>query len=132
MDLHRAGIAFRACWEWKWRTIHDLSWASLHSSYEKMVSALFCAATVSVVGSGESTLFWTDNWIDGKSIQALAPALFGAVSRRWRRVLVSDALPGHAWVRHISGAFTVQVLAEFFQIWHKLCNTLSVTPLIIY
>jgi len=97
-----------------------------------MVSALFCAATVWVVGSGESTLFWTDNWIDGKSIQALAPALFGAVSGRRRRVLVRDALPGHAWVRHISGAFTVQVLAEFFQIWHKLCNTLSVTPLIIY
>ena len=72
------------------------------------------------MGSGESTLFWTDNWIDGKSIQTLAAALFGAVSGRRRRVLVRDALPGHAWVRHISGAFTVQVLAEFFQIWHKL------------
>ena len=107
MDLRRAGVAFRARWEWKRRTIHDLSWASQHSSCEKMVSALFCATTASVVGSGESTMFWTDNWIDGKSIQVLAPALFGAVSGRRRRVLVRDALPGHAWVRHISRAFTV-------------------------
>jgi hypothetical protein len=25
----------------------------------------------------EKTLFWTDNWIDGTSIPAMAPALFG-------------------------------------------------------
>ena len=77
------------------------------------------------MGSKESTLFWSDNWIDGKSIQVLAPALFGAVSGRRRRVLVRDALPGHAWVRHISGAFTVQVLAEFFQIIHRCMKLIT-------
>ena len=82
-----------------------------------MVTAVFKAATVSIVGSGESTFFWTDNWIDGTSIQSLAPALYQVVSARRRRALVSDALPGNAWVRHIVGAYTVQVINEFMLVW---------------
>jgi hypothetical protein len=39
------------------------------------------------------------------------------VSPRRRRALVSDALPNNAWVRHITGARTVQVINEFLIIW---------------
>ena len=85
-----------------------------------MVVAVFCAATVSSIGSGESTLFWTDNWIDGMSIRAMAPVLFGVVSARRRKALVCDALPGRAWVRHITGAFTVHMLTQFMQVWRRL------------
>lgn len=31
-----------------------------------------------------------------------------------------DALPGRAWVRHITGAHTVQVITEFLKIWDRL------------
>jgi hypothetical protein len=46
-------------------------------------------------------------------IQVMAPTLFGAVSARQRRTLVSDALLSNAWVRHITGAYSVQVIKEF-------------------
>jgi len=85
-----------------------------------MVDALFRVATVSIISSGESTFFWMDNWIQGTSIRAMAPALFTAVSwRRWN-VTVSDALPDRAWVGHITGARTVQLLTEFVRIWGLL------------
>ncbi|CAD6238239.1 unnamed protein product [Miscanthus lutarioriparius] len=84
-----------------------------------MVSALFCQPIVLIVGSEESTLL-DQYWIDGKSIHALAPHSLGrcwedgeGVGQRrasWTCVVCVTSL----------GAFTVRVLAEFFQIWHKL------------
>lgn len=79
----------------------------MHRNKEKSVVAFFRAATVSVVGSGDSTYFWTDNWLQGSSIQALMPALFAAVSKWCLKSLVCEALPGNAWIHHITGAQTV-------------------------
>ena len=84
VDLRRTGVALSARWEWKCRVDQRLNWSSLHRKKEKMVTAVFKAATVSIVGSGESTFFWTDNWIDGTSIQSMASALFQAVAARRR------------------------------------------------
>lgn len=120
IDLRRASIALRARWEWKRRVDHGLDWGSLHRAKEKAVVAVFRAASVSDIGSGESTYFWTDNWLQGTSIQSMAPALFQAVSARRRKALVCDALPGNAWVRHINGAHTVQVINEYLMLWHRL------------
>jgi len=67
---------------------------------------VFDAATFSVVGNGESTYFWTDRWIDGRSIKQLVLALFTVVRPSHRRWYVADTLPHRAWVRDISGALT--------------------------
>ncbi|XP_066311432.1 uncharacterized protein [Miscanthus floridulus] len=40
------------------------------------------AATIFTLGNGESTFFWTDQWLNGSSIKAIAPAVFAAVSCR--------------------------------------------------
>jgi hypothetical protein len=117
VDLKRAGIALITRWAWRQRVDQGRLASSLPEKKDKMVMAIFLAATVSVIGSGESTFFWTDNWIDGRSLQALAPALFGAVATRCRKALVSESLPGRAWVRHLTGAFTVPVIVEFMQVW---------------
>lgn len=53
VDLRRAGIVLRARWEWKWRVDQNQNWGGLHISNEKMVIAVFSAATMSVLGSGE-------------------------------------------------------------------------------
>ena len=118
--MWRAGVALRVRWEWKCRVDQRLNWSSLHRKKEKMVTAVFKAATVSIVGSGESTFFWTDNWIDGTSIPSMVPALYQVVAARRRGALVCDALPGNAWVRHITGAHTVQVINEFMFVWQQV------------
>jgi len=61
VDLRRTGVALSARWEWECRVDHNLCWSSLHKSKEKMVIAVFKAATTSVLGSGESTYIWTQN-----------------------------------------------------------------------
>lgn len=52
-----------------------------------------------------STLFWTGNWINGESIQALAPAaLIELVNRR--SGTLAEALPDGRWIGEITGGLS--------------------------
>jgi hypothetical protein len=75
------------------------------------------AITVNI-GNGISSKFWTDNWLQGKSVADLAPNLIlvvpkGVIKRR----TLSQALSNRGWVADIKGALTVQVLIEFLKVW---------------
>ena len=73
---------------------------------------------VTEVGDGVNTLFWKDNWLDGKSIQSLAPSLSASVSRRRaNRRSVKDALDNDLWLEDIQGEITIDVLWEYLELW---------------
>ena len=74
----------------------------------------------SVLGDGESTLFWHDRWISGRSIKELAPALFAAVRNAGHHRYVARALHHRAWVRDIARALTVEALLDYVHVW-ELC-----------
>ena len=84
-DLRRAGIALRV----RWPALASKEWA---------VIAVFQAGTVFMLGNGESTFFWTDRWLDGRSIEDAAPAVFAVVKARKRRATVAKALHNNAWI----------------------------------
>jgi len=77
------------------------------ASKEWAVIAVFQAATVFMLGNGESTFFWTDRWLDGRNIEDAAPAVFAAVKARKWRATVAEALHNNAWIRHITGSLTM-------------------------
>ncbi|KAJ1269194.1 hypothetical protein BS78_07G191800 [Paspalum vaginatum] len=86
---------------------------------------MFAASVHLVVGNGENTLFWKDNWIDGKSVEDLAPALLPLVSRRVRSTqTVAIGLTGGRWVRELTGALSVQAIAQYLQLWERLQGVL--------
>jgi len=93
-NLTKVGVALRVRWVWRDRRIGIPSVAD-----ERPVMALFSAATVIGLGNDESTLFWTNRWINGSSVEDLAPSLFNAVRPRKRRATVAEALPGSAYGR---------------------------------
>jgi len=115
-DLRRAGLALRVRWIWR-----DRKRGIVPPACERVALRLFQAATTFTVGNGESTLFWTDRWLNGSSIVQLAPAVFAAVRPRKRRASVSEALNGNAWVRHLSGAVSMTMLLQF----GRLCDLLE-------
>jgi hypothetical protein len=81
---------------------------SISRHTDKATSALFRAATASIVGGGSSTLFWQDSWIHGQCVERIAPAVFAVLPRaRARSRTVALSLADHAWVVDISGARTV-------------------------
>ena len=70
------------------------------------------------LGDGCKALFWTDRWLQGRSISELAPCLCNAVGSRIKKQrTIAQALQGDNWVRDISGALTVQVILEYLRIW---------------
>jgi hypothetical protein len=60
VDLRRLGIALHLRWEWLRRTDPTRSWHALPSKPERVVRAFFQVAVHVEIGSGSSTLFWTD------------------------------------------------------------------------
>lgn len=116
-DLRHTGIALRVRWVWKDR--QEGHWPR---TSKRVALAIFQAATVINLGNGQSTYFWTDRWLQGVSIQTIAPAVFASVSARKRKTLVAQALPGNAWVRHITAPLTMQVLVEVERICDLLDN----------
>jgi len=91
------------------------------ASGEHAVLALFQAATLHRLGNGRSTFFWTDRWLNGSSLEREAPTAFAAVGRRRRRATVAEALPGNAWVRHIRGPASMQMLLDI----SRICDLLE-------
>jgi hypothetical protein len=75
--------------------------------FSKVELDAFAASTTMVVGNGESTLFWEDRWLDGMSIEEMAPEVYALVLNHSRKArTVREALVDRAWVPDIAGAPT--------------------------
>jgi hypothetical protein len=77
-------------------------------------------ATETIVGNDESSiLFWSNRWLNGRTIaEFAAPNLFMAILRRTVKAqTVAQALQNRNWVCGIKGALTVQVLVEYLLVW---------------
>ena len=84
------------------------------------MSLFLPAFTIAVnieVGNGHNTLFLSDKWPHGCSVENLAPAVFACVPPRVRRQSVADALTNNKWVTEIRGGLTWSVIREFLQLW---------------
>jgi hypothetical protein len=93
---------------------------------------------ITEVGNGANTKFWTDKWLNGNSMELLAPQLFAQVSKRRARshmvqeglqdnqrvdsveVLVQDVMlllekeDNHRWRLEYSGQFSSKSAYEAF------------------
>jgi hypothetical protein len=115
------GYTLRLRWLCLRRTDAAKPWVSLSDGAEKPVHEMFHYSTMIQVGNGTSTLFWTDRWLNGRSIEELAPCLIsmvGPIIRRKRTMV--DALQDNKWVTYIRGGLTMQVLLDFLSIWDRV------------
>ncbi len=122
-DLRVAGFALRVRWLWLQRSGHPY-WSDLKAPVEQSVSDMFAASTFSILGDGQSTLFWTDRWIDGRSIASIDPDLLHVVPPRFRGSrTVAAGLANNSWVGDIRGALTVPVISQFLLVWDAVVPT---------
>jgi hypothetical protein len=83
--------------------------------------AFFKDSICCVLGDGANTLFWTDPWLQGHSLEDWAPDLTAVVLQRWRshRSAIA-ALDGQRWLQDIRSPLTVPVLAQYILIMPML------------
>ena len=84
---------------------------------ERPVEQLFSASIFIELGDGNKALFWTDRWVQGKSLLNIAPCLCNAVGSTIKKHrTVAQALQGDLWIQDITGALTVQVILEYLRV----------------
>lgn len=74
------------------------------------------------MGNGRNTLFWTDKWLHGQSLDKLVPHLFGSISTQVKKRTVHKALTNTRWVTDIRGSLTLAVLTEYLDSWDLLAE----------
>ncbi|GJN34056.1 hypothetical protein PR202_gb22693 [Eleusine coracana subsp. coracana] len=117
--------ALRLRWSWHALTQPDSISSQFPVVLDKNTLAFFRASVKIELGNGTQIKFWTDPWIDGHSIQELAPNLVQAVSKIIRkRRNVAEALHNRSWLRDVTGARTFQVIAEYITI-RQLVDTVQ-------
>lgn len=94
--------ALQTRWQWHKKTRAQRPWNDLELPSHSNALALFATAVTTEVGNGNTTLFWTDCWILGHSIEIIAPLVFSQVSPRVRNMrtvaeaLYNDSCHGYA------------------------------------
>lgn len=118
LDLRCFIWALKVRWLWLGKTEPARPWSSLPVPVHSCAKSPFTIAIQSKVGNGENTKFWTDRWLNGCSIEVLAPRLFASVpKRRANRRTVKEALSNNKWLEDIQGHYSVAVLSEYLDVW---------------
>jgi hypothetical protein len=79
---------------------------------------MFDISVQAVVGDGATILFWTDKWLQGKSIADLVPELVAAVPRRFlKQRTVHEALSSGLWVNDIKRDLSDLAVFQCLCIW---------------
>ncbi|WVZ62062.1 hypothetical protein U9M48_011850 [Paspalum notatum var. saurae] len=98
-DLERMGWALRLRWLWFLKTDTSKPWIGLPIQIPTQAEALFKMAVEVTIGNGEDTLFWTDKWLQGRSVANFTPDLYRAIPKRTaKNRTMSHALFNRSWV----------------------------------
>jgi hypothetical protein len=115
-DLGRMGTALRLRWLWKQKQGGDTSLQLPHN--ENLATMAFFRSSIwCSVGSGVSTLFWSDPWLDGQGIAQRAPDLMAIVGMQKRSSrTVQEALHNNVRIHDITGALTILAIVQYLHL----------------
>jgi len=120
-DLARTATSLRTRWIWRMRTDQLRPWRGLDLRFSDKELQVFDASTTMRVGDGASALFWLDRWLDGRTIEEVAPALFSHIPKRARkRRTVRQAILERSWITDIQGALEPLALWQYVQLWIQI------------
>jgi hypothetical protein len=81
-----------------------------------------------IIGNGERCFFWTDKWINGGSIEEIAPEVFQSTPLAIRaRRTVAQALNNGNWIDDIRKPITINYFMQLLRIWEET-NTVILVP----
>jgi hypothetical protein len=120
-DLKKLNAALRACWLWFQKMASDRPWSGMGFSVHPDALALFNASVRITIGDGARVLFWEDPWVDGLTVESIAPDLLKLVRPGIRRsCMVRSGLAAGAWVQDIAGELSIAAVVQYLKLWHAV------------
>lgn len=107
-DLEIFGWALLMRWLLLQKMDPERLWNFLCIQVLQQVQHMFAASVQTTIEDGSNTCFWTDRWLDGQSIQNVAPTVLPFVRRQgWKTLTVAEALQDNRWANDITGSLSV-------------------------
>jgi hypothetical protein len=78
-NLKLLNFALRMRWCWLALSVEDRPWHGLEVDIAYEAKKMFQSCTIYTAGNGKKMGFWTDRWIQGRSIEDIAPNLMPLV-----------------------------------------------------
>lgn len=74
-----------------------------------------------MVGNGNNCFFWSDNWLQGRSLADVAPEVVKLVSPNTRACrTVAQAMCNKSWLKDIKGSLTIKAFLQLISLWERL------------
>jgi hypothetical protein len=123
LNLEHMSTAMRVRWAWNMRVGDLKPWCSLATPMEEQDRHLFNAATRVVVGNGKRCFFWMDNWINGKTIEDIAPDIYHSINPQTKaRRTVAEVVANGVWIDDIKKPINIQSFLQVVAIWEGLAE----------
>lgn len=82
---------------------------------------MFALVVTTEVGDGATTRFWTDRWLNGRTVADVAPALLAHVKKGTIRTrTVEQAMQNNSWRHDLSQGLPLAAVWEYLQLWDAL------------
>jgi hypothetical protein len=115
--------ALRMRWLWLQRADPTRPWNNLPVHVPNKAKAFFSSMLVTEIGDGANTYFWSDKWINARSVSDIAPRLLLTVPKRIvSKRTVREALTNRRWVSDIKGALTWGALVDYLHLWNAITD----------
>jgi hypothetical protein len=112
-NLKILNYALRMRWRWLALTEEDKPWGGLKFRISTEAEDMFQTCIKFEIGNGAKTRFWTDRWLDGRSIEQMAPNLMALIRPGARELSVATAQTNDRWVSEIRGTPSIPAIAEY-------------------
>ena len=90
--------------------------------------AIFNAAAKVELGNGERTMFWTDKWVAGRTIEEIAPDVYRLINPDIKaKRTVAQALANGAWIEDIKKQISISTFMQVLAIWEE-CQEIHLQP----
>jgi hypothetical protein len=128
LNLEFMSTAFQVRWAWKLRAEEVKPWCLLASPVGEDVRHILNAAAKVVIGNGQRCFFWLDKWINGKTIEDIAPDIYKIISPLARaRRTVAQALQDASWIDDIRKSITINMFLQVIEIC-EVTSTIHLVP----
>jgi hypothetical protein len=105
-------------WAWLQTTEPGRPWSSLPVHIPRKIREFLQMALYSEIGSGASTLFWSDRRLGGQRIVDIAPRLLETIPKKLiNKRTVQEAIRDNLWINDIPRSLSVGALADFLRLW---------------
>ena len=111
----------RLRWAWNARPPNNRAWSILLNPLKNHERRLLNAAAHVELGNGNRCFFWTDKWINGVTVEDIAPEVFKSVPPVVReRRTVAKAMISAVWIKDIKGKINIRIFHQILTLWEVI------------